>query len=193
MLKHKMSKAAAVILAVLFLSAFASCTPKPPIQEQSKEESQCESAAESREESETESKISGESKNESQNPAGSSIAKVQVTADNGGIYATVITLKSGAADKGVIEMTYRGTKGSAQEDVIVNTFRIEYAKSEDGTYEIRTFYDGEVYQNQHKKSEVKVVNEYSAAFRTGDITVTYTPDGGEPQQIFYGVADDYKS
>ena len=112
------------------------------------------------------------------------IAKINGGADEVGIYSVVVRLTDRAADKGVVEMVYYGAKGSPQENSIVNTFRIEYYKEEAGTFEIQTFFNGDVYQNMHHKDEVKVVNTFSATLRAGKVIITYTPDGGETQEIF---------
>lgn len=117
------------------------------------------------------------------------IAKISGAADEVGIYSIVVRLTEQAAEKGVVELVYYGAKGSPQENSIVNTFRIEYYKEEAGTFEIKTFYDGEVYQNQHHKDEVKVVNTFSATLRAGNVIITYTPDGGETQEIFSADAE----
>lgn len=122
-------------------------------------------------------------------PQNSEIAKINGAADEVGIYSIVVKLTNQAADKGVIEMVYYGAKGSPQEDSIVNTFRIEYYKEDAGTFEIQTFYDGEIYQNQHHKNEVKVVNTFSASLRAGNVIISYTPDGEETQEIFRADAE----
>ena len=122
-------------------------------------------------------------------PQDSEIAKINGGADEVGIYSVVVRLTDQAADKGVVEMVYYGAKGSPQENSIVNTFRIEYYKEEAGTFEIQTFFNGEVYQNQHHKDEVKVVNTFDATLRAGSVIITYTPDGGESQEIFSADAD----
>lgn len=112
------------------------------------------------------------------------IAKINGSADEVGIYSVVVRLTNQAADKGVIEMVYYGAKGSPQEKSIVNTFRIEYYKEPEGTFEIKTFFDGEVYQNLHHKEEVKVTNTFSATLRAGSVIISYTPDGGDTQEVF---------
>lgn len=117
------------------------------------------------------------------------IEKITVAADETGIYTTVITLSDKAADKGVIEMVYCGVKGSPQENSVVNTFRIEYYKEDADTFEIKTFYDGEVYQNLRHQTKVKVNNTFSAAVRAGNVTVFYTPDGGEKTEIYKADAE----
>lgn len=122
-------------------------------------------------------------------PQDSEIAKINGGADEVGIYSVVVRLTDQAADKGVVEMVYYGAKGSPQENSIVNTFRIEYYKEEAGTFEIQTFFNGEVYQNQHHKDEVKVVNTFDATLRAGSVIITYTPDGGESREIFSADAD----
>lgn len=121
------------------------------------------------------------------------IAKINGGADEVGIYSIVVRLTDQAADKGMVEMVYHGAKGSPQEDSIVNTFRIEYYKEAAGTFEISTFFNGEVYQNQHHKDEVKVTNTFDATLRAGDVTITYTPDGGEMQEIFQADADYFRA
>lgn len=120
------------------------------------------------------------------------IAKINGGADEVGIYSVVVRLTDNAADKGVVEMVYHGAKGSPQENSIVNTFRIEYYKQSSGTYEINTFYNGEVYQNLHNKDEVKVVNTFDATLRAGDVIISYTPDGGDTQEIFRADADYFR-
>lgn len=122
-------------------------------------------------------------------PQDNVIAKINGGADEVGIYSVVVRLTEQAADKGVVEMVYYGAKGSPQEESVVNTFRIEYGREDDGTFEIRTFYDGEVYQNQHHKDEVKVVNTFGATLRAGSVVISYTPDGGETQEIFRADAE----
>ena len=120
------------------------------------------------------------------------IAKINGGADEVGIYSVVVRLTDNAADKGVVEMVYHGAKGSPQENSIVNTFRIEYYKQSSGTYEINTFFNGEVYQNLHNKDEVKVVNTFDATLRAGDVIISYTPDGGDTQEIFRADADYFR-
>ena len=120
------------------------------------------------------------------------IAKINGGADEVGIYSVVVRLTDNAADKGVVEMVYHGAKGSPQENSIVNTFRIEYYKQSSGTYEINTFYNGEVYQNLHNKDEVKVVNTFDATLRAGDVIISYTPDSGDTQEIFRADADYFR-
>lgn len=119
------------------------------------------------------------------------IEKITGAADDTGIYAVVITLSDNAADKGVIEMVYYGPKNSPQENSVVNTFRIEYYKEDAGTFEIHTFYDGEVYQNYHHKDKVKVDNTFGAAVRARNVIISYTPDGGETQEIYRADAEQF--
>lgn len=124
--------------------------------------------------------------------AGGVLKKVAGGADEVGIYSVVIKLNENAADKGVIEMVYNGAKGTPQENSVVNTFRAEYYKQSDGTFEISTFFNGEIYQNQHNAYEVKIVNTFDATLRAGDVVVTYTPDGGETQEVFKADADYFR-
>lgn len=121
------------------------------------------------------------------------IKKIICAVDDKGIYSTVITLSDAAADKGVVEMVYNGAPGTPQENSVVNTFRIEYYKDDAGTFEIQTFSNGEVYQNQHQKEEVKVTNTFDASLRAGNVSIMYTPDGGETQEIFRADADYFRS
>ncbi len=122
-------------------------------------------------------------------PADTAVAKINGGADETGIYSIVVRLTDQAADKGVIEMVYYGTKGSPQENSVVSTFRIEYYKESSGTYEIQTFFDNEVDQNLHHKDEMKVVNTFGANLRAGNVIITYKPDGGDSQEIFKADAD----
>ena len=121
------------------------------------------------------------------------VAKINGGADDVGIYSIVVRLTKQAADKGTVEMVYYGAKSSPQENSIVNTFRIEYYKESSGTYEISTFFNGDVYQNQHHKEEVKVTNTFDATLRAGNVIITYTPDGGAAQEIFRADADYFRA
>ena len=125
----------------------------------------------------------------SEAPQNDEVAKINGGADEVGIYSIVVRMTDQAADKGVVEMVYYGAKGSPQEESIVNTFRIEYYKEDAGTFEIQTFFNGEVYQNQHHKDEVKVTNTFDATLRAGSVIISYTPDGGESQEIFRADAE----
>ena len=120
------------------------------------------------------------------------IKKIVCATDDKGIYSTVITLSDTAADKGSVEMLYTGIVGTPQENSVVCTFRIDYYKESSGTFEIHTFYDGEVYQNLHDKETVKVDNTFGAAVRAGSIVISYTPDGGETQEIYRANADQFR-
>ena len=120
---------------------------------------------------------------------GNKIAKINGGADEVGIYSVVVRLTDQAADKGTVEMVYYGAKGSPQENSVVNTFRIEYYKEDAGTFEIHTFFNGEVYNNQHHKDEVKVTNTFDATLRAGKVIISYTPDGGDTQEIFRADAE----
>ncbi len=120
------------------------------------------------------------------------IKKISGGADDVGIYSVVVRLTDEAADKGVLELVYHGAKGTPQENSVVNTFRIEYEKGTDGLFEIHTFFNGEVYQNYHKKEEVNVTNTFDALLRAGDVTISYTPDGGETKEIFKATADYFR-
>ena len=120
------------------------------------------------------------------------IKKIICATDDEGIYSTVITLSDAAADKGVVEMVYSGASGTPQENSVVCTFRIEYYKESAGTFEINTFYNGDVYQNYHHKENVKVDNTFNAGVRAGSIVISYTPDGGETQEIYSATAEQFR-
>ncbi len=146
---------------------------------------------------ETEAPIETPAENETEAPSetpamNNILKKVTGGADKVGIYAVVVRLDKGAADKGTIELVYHGAKGTPQENSIVNTFRIEYYKEEAGTYEINTYFDGEVYQNLHHKDEMKVTNEFGATLRAGGVVISYTPDGGETREIFRADAEYFR-
>lgn len=144
-------------------------------------------------ESKTEPNIvtSEEQDNTESQPENDVIEKIIGGADESGIYSIVITLSDSIADKGKVEMVYYGAEGSAQEGAVVNTFVIDYSKNSDGTYEINTFYDGEVYMNLHKKESVKVNNTFGANVRAGSVIITYTPDGGETTEIYRADASEF--
>ncbi|MBQ0126236.1 MAG: hypothetical protein KBS59_07955 [Clostridiales bacterium] len=121
------------------------------------------------------------------------IEKITGAADEKGIYAIVLTLSDKAADIGVVEMIYYGINGSPQENSVVNTFRIEYYKEDAGTYEVRTFFDGEVYQNYHHQSKVKVNNTFGASIRAGKVIISYMPEGGEMTEIYRADAEQFRA
>ena len=211
MLQKKLLKSAALTAAVICLLLFASCGSDPAKVSTEPSPSQTGAAAENTPPAPASSSPDPEPADESPAPSAdpepadnspapptaepepspvpseapsSEIAKISGGADEVGIYSIVLKLTDQAADKGVVEMVYYGSKGSPQEDSIVNTFRIEYYKESAGTFEIQTFFDGEVYQNLHHKDEVKVVNTFDATLRAGSVTISYTPDGGDTQEIF---------
>ena len=117
------------------------------------------------------------------------IKKITGASDENGIYTIVITLNDNISEKGIVEMVYYGAKGTPQENSVVNTFRIEYYKDTTGKYEISTFFDGDVYQNYHQKDEVNVNNTFSASLRAGKVVISYTPEGGETQEIYSAEAE----
>ena len=191
MLKRNLLKSVALTAAIICMFLLAACdgdpakenteqTPSQKIAETEKNQSTPASSA-----TETESNPSVTSPESPSN----AIAKINGGADETGIYSIVVRLTDQAADKGVVEMVYYGPKGSLQENSIVNTFRIEYYKEPAGTFEIQTFFNGDVYQNLHHKDEVKVVNTFDATLRAGDVIVSYTPDGGNTQEIFKADAE----
>lgn len=141
---------------------------------------------------ETETEKTSEQVPSASNEVNDKIVKINGGADDVGIYSIVVRMTDQAADKGVVEMVYKGAVGSPQEDSVVCTFRIEYCKESTGTFEIATFYDGEVYQNQHHKEEVKVTNTFGATLRAGSVVISYTPDGGETQEVFSADADYFR-
>ena len=191
MLKQNLLRSLALISAVACMVLFAACGGEPA--EETTEitsstnsvETESEQSVPASPSEDAESEVSEDSPGEPKN----TIAKITGGADEVGIYSIVVRLTDQAADKGVIELVYHGAKGSPQEDSVVNTFRIEYYKEAAGTFEISTFFNGEVYQNQHHKDEVKVVNTFDATLRAGNVVISYTPDGGETQVIFEADAD----
>ena len=188
MLKQNFLKSAALTAAAACMLLFAACGGDPakenaePTPTQTINETQNDPAAPSSSQTQAEP----EAEPEAEPPAvpSSPIAKITGGADEVGIYSVVVRLTDQAADKGVVEVVSYGAKGSPQENSVVNTFRIEYEKETAGTFEIRTFFNGEVYQNLHHKDEVKVVNTFDATLRAGNVIVSYTPDGGDTQEIF---------
>lgn len=181
MFKQKLLKSVALTVAVICLFLFAGCngnsTPSQTVAEGEHDTTTPGSSS-------TETN-SGSSETSAETP----IAKISGAADEVGIHTVVVKLTDQAADKGEIEMVYYGAKGSPQENSIVNKFRIEYYKEPAGTFEIKTFFDGEVYQNLHHKDEVKVTNTFGATLRAGSVIISYTPDGGDTQEIFRADAE----
>ena len=194
MFKKNPAKFAALIMAVICLFSLASCGSQPTEKPEKETKSETLPQTQTDETEQTSSETSGETKpSETQPEAGKSVLKkIAGGADEVGIYSVVVRLNDQAADKGVVEMVYRGAKGSPQENSIVNTFRIEYEREAAGTFEIKTFFDGEVYQNYYHKDEVNVTNTFGATLRAGDVVITYTPDGGEPQEVFRADADYFR-
>ena len=201
MLKKFMIKALALFVIVSCLLSFAACETKP---KETEKEPQSQTDTENKEkDSETDSPATEKDPEQQTEPdpeheksespeetkANDVIKKISGASDEAGIYSVSIELSDKAADKGTVEMVYYGSKGSPQENSVVNTFRIEYYKEDAGTFEIQTFFNGEVYQNQHHKDEVKVVNTFDATLRAGNVIISYTPDGGETQEIFRADAE----
>ena len=191
MYKQKLLKSVALIMAVICLFLFVACdgdSANEPA-EHTLTQTDTEGGNDMTAPGSSSTETNPESSETSPIPPSNQIVKINGGADKAGIYSVVVRLTNQAADKGTIEMVYYGSKGSPQEDSIVNTFRIEYYKESAGTFEIQTFFNGEVYQNQHHKDEVKVVNTFDATLRAGSVIITYTPDGGESQEIFSADAD----
>lgn len=192
MMKQKLLKIVSLLLAACCLVLLAACGSETPAETTVQAPSLTTSAEAGKTETTAASATTEETTSVSSDPAGSVIAKLTGAADDVGIYAIVITLSENIAEKGTVEMIYHGAKGTPQETSIVNTFRIEYEKEAAGTFEIRTFFDGEVYQNQHHADKVKVNNTFSATLRAGDVVITYTPDGGEPTEIYRATAEQFR-
>lgn len=199
MCKQKLLKSVALTVAVICLFLFSACggdsskeTAEPnPSQTGAEGENHTFAPGSSSTETNPESsEASSEASSETSSETPSKqIVKINGAADEVGIYSVVVKLTDHAADKGEIEMVYYGAKGSPQENSIVNRFRIEYEKEPAGTFEIQTFFDGEVYQNLHHKNEVKVTNTFGATLRAGSVIISYTPDGGDKQEVFRADAE----
>ena len=191
MYKHKLLKSVALMVAVICSFQLAACgddSPKETIEHNTSQTgAEVENNTSTPESSSTETNP-GPSETLPVSPT-NQIVKINGMADEVGIYSITVKLTNEATDKGVIEMVYYGAKGSPQENSIVNTFRIEYYKESAGTFEIQTFFDGEVYQNLHHKNEVKVTNEFGATLRAGSVIISYTPDGGDTQEVFRADAE----
>ena len=191
MIKHHLLKSAALITAIACIFLLAACDDREnndskPTTSQTAAESESDFSEPASSGSESETSVP------SPEPQSSKIVKINGGADKVGIYSVVVRLTDQAADKGTVEMVYYGSKGSPQENSIVNTFRIEYYKEPAGTFEISTFYNGDVYQNQHHKDEVKVTNTFDATLRAGSVIITYTPEGGESEEVFRADADYFR-
>ena len=196
-MKIKLSNLIGFLVIILCIICLSACGNKPA-EEQNKKDTQTEQSQTISDTSETEDKTDSSEDvtdinppEQDDDPADGIIEKFTGAADETGIYATVITLSDKAADKGVVEMVYGGVKGSPQENSVVNTFRIEYYKEDAGTFEINTFFDGEVYQNLHHQAKVKVNNTFGATVRAGNVTVFYTPNGGEKTEIYKADAESF--
>lgn len=190
MLKQNLLKSAILISAVICMFLLTACDDGPA--KENSEQIQSQISVETEEDMSASEPSMSEAEESSavspENP-GSEIAKINGGADEVGIYSVVVRLTDNAADKGVVELVYYGSKGSPQENSVVNTFRIEYNKEPAGTFEIHTFYDGEVYQNQKDKKEVNVTNTFGAGLRAGSVIISYTPDGGDTREIFRADAE----
>lgn len=203
MLKKFMIKALALFVIVSCLLSFAACETKP---KETEKEPQSQTDTENKEkDSETDSPATEKDPEQQTEPdpeheksespeetkANDVIKKISGASDEAGIYSVSIELSDKAADKGTVEMVYYGSKGSPQKNSVVNTFRIEYYKDANGLFEINTFFDGEVYANYHKQNKVKVVNGFSANLRARNVIISYTPDGGETQEIYRADAEQF--
>lgn len=117
------------------------------------------------------------------------IKRLSGGADEVGIYSIVIYLNMDlVGEKGEIEMLYYSSETGIETQV--NDLVIKYERDASGTYEVRSFYDGEVYQNFHKQSEIKFVNTFSATTRADRVDIYYTPDGGK-KELVRTVTKDY--
>ena len=193
MLKKNLFKSATLILSVICILSLAACGGDPAEKSTEQTSSQSSVETENNQSDPVSSEPESTSSEASPEAPESTIAKISGAADDVGIYSVVVKLTDEAADKGKVEMVYYGPKGSPQEKSIVNTFRIEYYKDSSGKFEIQTFSDGEVYQNLHQKEQVNVTNTFGATTRAGNVIISYTPDGGETQEIFKADADYFRS
>ena len=117
------------------------------------------------------------------------IKRLSGGADEVGIYSIVIYLNMDlVGEKGEIEMLYYSSETGIETQV--NDLVIKYERDASGTYEVQSFYDGEVYQNRHKQSEIKFVNTFSATTRADRVDIYYTPDGGK-KELVRAVTKDY--
>ena len=194
MLMRKLSKTAALISIVLCLILSVSCGSKKTDDNGKQTDESRQSSTDTRP-GESSEQTAGESGGATSDTASGNVSefidKINIATDGSGIYATVITMSDKIADKGEIEMVYYGAKGEAQENSVVNTYLIKYCKDGDGKFEINTFSDGKVDQNQHGKDVIKVNNTFGALVRADKIIITYTPDGGEPIEIYRATADQF--
>lgn len=122
--------------------------------------------------------------------ASTDILKINGGADEVGIYSIVIRMNMDlAGEKGEIEMLYYSSETGIETQV--NDFVIKYERDDYGTYEIQTFFDGEVYQNKHKQSEIKIINTFDAKTRADRVEIYYTPDGGQKELVRTATADEF--
>ena len=117
--------------------------------------------------------------------------KFQAAADDTGIYAVVVTLSDKAADEGSVEFIYYGPKGTGDENVIVNTFHTDYFKEAAGTFDITTYYDGQINTHQSGKTEVKINNTFGATVRGGNVIISYAPKGEELKEVYRAEAEEF--
>lgn len=119
------------------------------------------------------------------------IKKLNGGADEVGIYSIVIYLNMDlVGEKGEIEMLYYSSETGIETQV--NDFVIKYERDDYGTYEIQTFFDGEVYQNFHKQSEIKITNTFGAMTRADRVEIYYTPNGGQKELVRTATADEFR-
>lgn len=123
--------------------------------------------------------------------ASTDILKINGGADEVGIYAIVIRMNMDlAGEKGEIEMLYYSSETGIETQV--NDFVLQYERDANGTYEVHTFSDGEVYLNLHKQSEIKFTNEFGATTRADRVEIYYTPDGGKKELVRTATADEFR-
>lgn len=123
--------------------------------------------------------------------ASTDILKINGAADEVGIYAIVIRMNMDlAGEKGEIEMLYYSSETGIETQV--NDFVLQYERDANGTYEVHTFSDGEVYLNKHKQSEIKFTNEFGAMTRADRVEIYYTPDGGQKELVRTATADEFR-
>lgn len=79
--------------------------------------------------------------------------------------------------EGLVELLFYGMNGDTETQVCC--YEAKYEREDNGLYEIRRFYDGNVDLNDHQKQELKVPVTFGAAVRATRVEATLIVNDSE--------------
>lgn len=105
------------------------------------------------------------------------VKKAQYADDDSGIYAFAIVLNDTVPAKGLVEILFYGMNGDTETQVCC--YEAEYERGDNGLYEIKRFYDGNVDVNDHQKQELKIPVTFGATVRATRVEATLIVNDSE--------------